>query len=671
MLCSGANLTDVLQYGIDFPMILYLDFSNMTLNTIPIEITKIIKCKKLDLSNNNIHELHTFSELNVWHLEELILSNNSINDLSTLNHDLLFNSKEIKLLNLSSNPITHLGYEEHTLLSSNSLEVLDVSNCQITSLIGPLVLSGLKKLEYLNLSNNPLKFFDGVFSYSLKILNIRNCLINYLGERALSDLKNLEIFDASLNEQLFLKSEIQARSLKTIDVSRCSLRTPNLLGMSELRSAFLNENRIRKLVAYQFINNTKLVHLDLSKNSVEILDPLAFYGMTSLAHLDLSTNMIADVAWETITRTLPSLDTLKMSHNFINSVGPMTSRTLRRLDLHHCWITYVSNDAFARLDRLTELVLADNPLQSLQPGGLSSTNLSALDLSYCRLSHLTAREFLNLPNLTELSLTGNRLVTLRNGTFAKCPKLRLVYMDDNPWRCDCYSVNFAYMAHLVNKTNKNAMTIERMPQCLTPDNVTGMPWQVACRNTLTYGRDNRKNFSMAIGVILILCVSGLTAIFMAVHENIKTRRAMRRRRHLDEYGNPTRGGGLGTGADEYFDEYAAAAESARKLSQLPSYDEAIMLPKPPQQLSGQGRFKRHSCTQTEDAAAMVAAAAAEAVVAAAEAHNRLRQAMSGGRDRGHATAAVGRGGGGSDDWFLSPPPPPPPLPPPGLRVTHL
>lgn len=238
-----------------------------------------------------------------------------------------------------------------------------------------------------------------------------------------------------------------------------------------------------------------------------------------------------------------------------------------------------------------------------------------------------------------------------------------------------------------------------MPHCLTPDNVTGMPWQVACRNTLAYGRDNRKNFSMAIGVILILCVSGLTAIFMAVHENIKTRRAMRRRRHLDEYGNPSRGG-LGTGADEYFDEYAAAAESARKLSQLPSYDEAIMLPRP-QEVCGHGRVKRHSYTQTEDATAMMAAAAAEAVVAAAEAHSRLRQAMGGscGRPRTtHAKIPIGYGvgressgtsgtissgtsstssgtrstrNGEAHDWFLSPPPPPPPLPPPGLRVTHL
>lgn len=142
---------------------------------------------------------------------------------------------------------------------------------------------------------------------------------------------------------------------------------------------------------------------------------------------------------------------------------------------------------------------------------------------------------------------------------------------------------------------------------------------------------------MAIGVILILCVSGLMAIFVAVHENMKTRQMMRRRRQMDEYGNPDRsnGGGVGSaGPDEYFDEYAAAAESARKMSQLPSYDEAVMLPKPPPELR---RTKRHSCTQTDEAhvAAEVAA----------------------------ASPAAASGGYGSVYWLLPPPP--------GLHVTEL
>lgn len=144
--------------------------------------------------------------------------------------------------------------------------------------------------------------------------------------------------------------------------------------------------------------------------------------------------------------------------------------------------------------------------------------------------------------------------------------------------------------------------------------MTSVPWHVACANGSVYGRDNRKNFSMAVGVILILCVSGMMAICVAVHENVKTRQAMRRRRQLDgEYGGDGGGGGPGVGgrggnsngrSGEYFDEYAAAAESMRKLSQLPSYDEAIMLPKPvnPSPRSSHRHaapIKRHSCTQTD------------------------------------------------------------------------
>lgn len=140
---------------------------------------------------------------------------------------------------------------------------------------------------------------------------------------------------------------------------------------------------------------------------------------------------------------------------------------------------------------------------------------------------------------------------------------------------------------------------DRSPRCLSPDNVTGMQWHAACAGAAAYGRDNRKNFSMAVGVILILCVSGLMAICVAVHENMKSQQAVRRRQQMNEYD-----GGLGGGADD--DAYFDVAESVRKLSQLPSYDEAITLPRPPEKSK---RTKRHSCTQTDmsDVANAVAA----------------------------------------------------------------
>lgn len=145
----------------------------------------------------------------------------------------------------------------------------------------------------------------------------------------------------------------------------------------------------------------------------------------------------------------------------------------------------------------------------------------------------------------------------------------------------------------------------RSPRCQSPENVTGVAWYTVCGvNGPAYGRDNRKNFSMAVGVILILCVSGLMAIFVAVHENMKTRQAMRRRRRLqlDDYDGVAGGGRSGSGGhDEYSDEFAA--ESMRKLSQLPSYDEAVMLPKPPTDHASR-RSKRHSCTQTDGTVAV-------------------------------------------------------------------
>ncbi|XP_026822165.1 leucine-rich repeat-containing protein 15-like isoform X2 [Rhopalosiphum maidis] len=605
MLCSGANITDVLNYDMD-PQIENLEFSDMTLNFIPLQVSHMTNCKKLNLSSNNIQQIEKDALQNLWNLEDLILSNNSIMNIADINPSELFNNtKNIKRLNLSNNHITDLGQNHSTILISESLEVLDVSQCQILSVVGQIVLSGLTKLKYLNLSNNPILLFGELFSNSITTLNLRGCLLVHLKDDALSGFTQLDLLDISLNDQLFIDNTIHTKTLKTLDISQCSVRIPNLDGMIGVRTVFMNTNRIKRLTAYQFANNSKLINLDLRENHIETVDPLAFYGMTSLMTLDLSTNFIVELSWESVMATLPVLETLNLSYNFISQVGRLKSNSLRRLNFDHCWIHSIPNGAFVQLDKFSELILSNNPLQMLLPGSLNSSHLSFLDLSYCRISHLISYEFVNSPNLTEVRLTGNRLVALKNGTFNKCTKLKYVDLDDNPWMCDCYSADFAYMATLANRTTKHS-PIDRTPSCLTPDNVTGMLWHVACVNSPVYTRDNRKNFSMAIGVILILCVSGLMAIFVAVHENMKTRQMMRRRRQLDDYGNPDRSGGAGSaGPDEYFDEYAAAAESARKMSQLPSYDEAVMLPKPPQEPRW---TKRHSCTQTDDADVAAAAA---------------------------------------------------------------
>lgn len=229
-------------------------------------------CKKLNLSSNSIQYVEKNALENLWSLQELLLNNNSITDIASINPSKLFYyNKNIRVLNLSSNYITDLGRDENTILYSDSLEILDVSNCRITSLVGEKLLSGLKNLTFLNISSNPLTTLSGLYSTTLKILDIRNCMFNYINENALSGLVNLEILDISQNDQLHLNNPLLTPKLEMLDASLCSIRTPELHEMTELKSAFLNGNRIKRLKAYQFSKNTKITNMDLSENHVEFV----------------------------------------------------------------------------------------------------------------------------------------------------------------------------------------------------------------------------------------------------------------------------------------------------------------------------------------------------------------------------------------------------------------
>lgn len=240
------------------------------LTNIPVEVSYMTICKKLNLSSNQIESINQYTFQNLLSLEELMLNENLIEDIADINPNVLFyNNINLRVLNLSGNPFEDLGRDLNTILISESLEVLDVSRCQITSLEGPLVLSELKKLVYLDLSNNPLIHMDGLYSGTLKVLNVRSCLLSQLDDNALVGFQGLELFDASLNDQLSLDNALFSSKLRSLDLSQCSIRSLNLTSMAKLQSAFINGNRIKQIHAFQFINNSELITLDLSGNHVE------------------------------------------------------------------------------------------------------------------------------------------------------------------------------------------------------------------------------------------------------------------------------------------------------------------------------------------------------------------------------------------------------------------
>jgi hypothetical protein len=156
---------------------------------------------------------------------------------------------------------------------------------------------------------------------------------------------------------------------------------------------------------------------------------------------------------------------LNVSFNVLHTLEEdalLSYGSVRYLYLQHCKIVRISEQAFQKLENLTEIDLANNRLTSIPPNLfngnqkmnkliLRSNNLESLewntpilkgpsslyflDLQSCRLSNISSITFSLLPNLTFLDVSRNKLVLLNKESLSSHKKLKDVNLDNNPWQC--------------------------------------------------------------------------------------------------------------------------------------------------------------------------------------------------------------------------------------------
>lgn len=535
----------------------------------------------MDLSGNQLNALLKHALQNLTSLEVLNLSKNYFEDWHNLNpNEVLTPAVNLKMLDLSYNKFKSMDHLAQTqLLISSSLETLILDYCEIESISGRSLLSGLSNIKTLKLNSNPLVRIHGLISSSLKSLYLSNCQLITVNQNELAYLPSLIYLKMSHNYRLELStssSALYSSSLRFLDISYCNMLQPSLHGFPNLKRAVVNHNMIRFLRSHEFTNNTKLEYLDLSYNNIGSMRSDTFRGLNMLKFLDLSWNEIALIPEGSLTE-MPSLTQLKIARNYLTQVGHLKSMSISVLDMSSCEINHIGKDSLEGLQSLTDLNLSKNLIAHI-PDSISSNTLRYLNLNYNRISMINNFTFFMLPRLTAVSVIGNRFTNIwRRSYFDSNLYLERLDLSDNMWRCDCKDANmYDFYEFITLEPFKKEESYNLV--CNSPVNIIGQTWLEACYFTW-YPTENVANANGLIWFIIVM-ITGLSVCILLVNciRNSMQRRLQtiqeERQRQVEEARQRLRE--LRMRAEQ---ESLTNTPDPRDLIAPPSYDEALSMPK--------------------------------------------------------------------------------------------
>ncbi|OXU31688.1 hypothetical protein TSAR_009911, partial [Trichomalopsis sarcophagae] len=315
-----------------------------------------------------------------WHkrLPNLRALNVSYSDLETLKNL----GAGISVLDAGYNRI-------HTVaLGMPDLTWLSLAGNRI-SFIKPSSMAELKKLEYLDLSDNELLVLAEIFDplQALQRLNLAGNKLLHVKPDWFRNLGRLVELDVSRNRLTFIPAD--------------TLRPLTSLAVFKLAENPLIERDLSLLLG----TGRRLEIVDASRIGL-LRVPAA------------------------LTR---SVRTLKLSGNQLTSVmsGDLDSYPLLTvLDLSANCLRIIEDDALGRLEMLQELILTGNILPTI-PKSLPS-RLRIFDLRQNAISKLRANDLQGLYYLKELNLSGNVIDSIEEGSFRLLPNLEVLDISDNP-----------------------------------------------------------------------------------------------------------------------------------------------------------------------------------------------------------------------------------------------
>ena len=375
-----------------------IDLENLSLQSIPFELSQAADAHRLSLENNLIVELPN-DWLPLVNLVELRLGSNKIESLP------------IGLSVLS------------TLLG------LHVENNRLTKI--PVALASLNRLRRLDAHSNPIEAIDIVFGQfwgqmelSLDIETLINPSASQLSKTGRSRGDILEVLDAWGRSRITRALCLTHRNLQEFP----AISEWTTSEYVQLTSMDLSHNMIQVIPSWlECMSNLK--NLKLIGNPIRSISRQFATGLPHLVKLDVDWLNVEnnpglpwiESGWESIKKwwifleessSRLELASLDLADSNLHEVGLICGSRLQSLHIKNCRISAVS-PYWSLLMNLSTLDMLKSELMDVQAEPFHNMHLlSSFSVSDCSISRISPGFFLSKWHLTCLNLSSNRLTML-------------------------------------------------------------------------------------------------------------------------------------------------------------------------------------------------------------------------------------------------------------------
>lgn len=420
----------------------------------------------LDLSRNNIRKLNYQGFGGMRNLRSLDLSHNSIREIVP---GALLSLVNLKNLTLEHNELT-IDFEENYFEGPVYLESLNLAYNQIQHLNNMFKNHPFQYIQYLNLSNNPIRHILESLSPSyetsqIHVLSLDNCNISAVAQFAFNGLDNLKIVYLRNNSLSHLKPFITNQELTVLLhgnplVCSCDMqwlkqthhtysgkRLPK--SRYQVETCTFTQNSLKKAI----INAKVEEFLCISKANCDKNCFCYTNELTELPSKTICTGRLSALP----KRVAFTSKQLFLDGNNFEHLGELSSITnengmqAREIYLNSSRIVSVSANLVQNFPRLVILHLDNNRIMTLPPFVFKQLNLlEELYLNKNEITYLSPQVFAGLHSLKYLDVSHNKLKLLSPNTlsaFSTMQALRSVHLEENPWYCGCESQEFYHWLH--------------------------------------------------------------------------------------------------------------------------------------------------------------------------------------------------------------------------------